>query len=147
MRRRKPDDTKIETNMTPMIDVVFQLLTFFMFTLRPIILEGQFAVTMAAAGQAAPAIEEFKIPPLAVFLKAGDDGGIDTILLGERPMRNFEELRIQVQSLAGGAFEGEIEAEIYADDKLHYAHLVSAVNALTAAKISKINFAAAISGG
>jgi biopolymer transport protein ExbD len=131
-------------NMTPMIDVVFQLLTFFMFTLKPMIHEGQFAVNMAlTAGAAAPTVEEFKIPPLAVHLKATDTGELAAILLGERQLRNFDDLRIQIQALAGGAFAEEVEAEIHADDALQYEHLVSAVNALTAARISKINFAGA----
>ncbi len=142
MRRRTTEDTKVEMNMTPMIDVVFQLLTFFMFTLKPMIHEGQFAVDMAAtAGAAAPTVEEFKIPPLAVYLKATEGGDLAAILLGERQLRNFDDLRIQIQGLAGGAFAEEVEAEIHADDALQYAHLVSAVNALTAARISKINFA------
>ena len=157
MRRRSAEDTKVEMNMTPMIDVVFQLLTFFMFTLKPMIHEGQFAVNMSAGGgSAAPEVEEFKIPPLAVYLKARDDGELARISLGDRVIyqdsedgdrekrvkRGFEDLRIQVQALAGGAFAGEAEAEIHADDGLKYTHLMSAVNALTAAKVAKINFAA-----
>lgn len=142
MRRKPREETRVEMNMTPMIDVVFQLLTFFMFTLKPMIHEGQFAVNMAAAGQSAtPTVEESKIPPLAVYLKATADGDLAAILLGERQLRNFDDLRIQVQTLAGGAFAEEVEAEIHADDSLQYAHLVSAVNALTAARIAKINFA------
>jgi len=141
LRRLAREDIKVDMNMTPMIDVVFQLLTFFMFTLKPMVHEGQFAVNMSAAGAAAPSVEEFKIPPLAVHLKATYDGELAAILLGERQMRNFEDLRIQVQTLAGGAFAEEVEAELHADDSLQYSHLVSAVNALTAAKISKINFA------
>ena len=148
MRRRPAEELKVEMNMTPMIDVVFQLLTFFMFTLKPMIHEGQFAVNMAATpGAAAPSVEEFKIPPLAVHLKATDSGDLAAILLGERQLRNFEELRIQVQMLAGGALADEVEAEIHADDSLQYAYLISAVNALTAAKISKINFTGGAGGG
>jgi biopolymer transport protein ExbD len=142
MRRRTGEDAKVEMNMTPMIDVVFQLLTFFMFTLKPMIHEGQFAVSMAAAaGAASPEVEEFKIPPLAVYLKATGEGELAAILLGDREVRGFDDLRIQVQMLAGGAMADEIEAEIHADDALQYTHLIGAVNALTAAKISKINFA------
>lgn len=141
MRRRIREEAKIEMNMTPMIDVVFQLLTFFMFTLKPIIHEGQFAVNMALGGSAAPVEEEFKLPPLAVHLRAADDGALLAILLGDRQMRGFEDLRIQLSTLVGGGMGDEIEAEIHADDALAYEHLVSAVNTLTAARISKINFA------
>ena len=141
MRRRQREETKVEMNMTPMIDVVFQLLTFFMFTLRPMVHEGQFAVNMSTGGAASPEQEEFKLPPLAVNLRATEDGDLAAILLGDRQIRNFDDLRIQVGALVGGAIGEEIEAEIHADDSLQYAHLVSAVNTLTAARISKINFA------
>jgi biopolymer transport protein ExbD len=141
MKRRSAEDTKVEMNMTPMIDVVFQLLTFFMFTLKPMIHEGQFAVSMSAGAVAAPEVEEFKIPPLAVHLKATENGDLAAILLGDRQVQSFVDLQIQVQMLAGGAMADEVEAEIHADDALQYSHLIGAVNALTAAKISKINFA------
>ena len=48
---------KIELNMTPMIDVVFQLLSFFMFTLKIAQVEGNFNIKMPAATAAADDIE------------------------------------------------------------------------------------------
>ena len=36
-KRRSRLESKIDINMTPMIDVVFQLLTFFMLTLKTVI--------------------------------------------------------------------------------------------------------------
>jgi biopolymer transport protein ExbD len=127
-------------NMTPMIDVVFQLLTFFMFTLKPIIHEGQFAVNMSTGGAAMPT-EETIIPPLAVHLSATPDGTLSGIALGDASLGlSFDRLTIQVQGLASGMF-GDIEAEIHADDTLHYEYLIAAVNALTKANITKINFA------
>jgi biopolymer transport protein ExbD len=141
LKRRPREELKVEMNMTPMIDVVFQLLTFFMLTLKPMIHEGQFAVNMSVGGAAVPEAEEFKLPPLAVYVRATDDGNLAGILLGDRQIRGFDDLRIQVSSMVGGAIGEEIEAEIHADDALAYEHLVSAVNTLTAARISKINFA------
>ncbi len=44
---------KIELQMTPMIDVVFQLLIFFMFTFKIATQEGDFNVKMPIAGGAA----------------------------------------------------------------------------------------------
>lgn len=138
--RRGPTADKPEMNMTPMIDVVFQLLTFFMFTLKPIIHEGQFAVNMSTGGTAVPT-DEMVIPPLAVYLRATADGSLANISLGDASMGlSFDRLTIQVQGIATGMF-GEVEAEIHADDALRYEYLVSAINALTKANITKINFA------
>ena len=141
MRRAPHQEPKVEMNMTPMIDVVFQLLTFFMFTLKPMIHEGQFAVNMSVGGAAAPSNEEFKLPPLQVNLEATEDGELAAILLGDRLIRNFDDLRVQISALVGGGIGDEIEAEIHADDSLQYAYLVAAVNTLTAARVNKINFA------
>ena len=46
---------KIELQMTPMIDIVFQLLVFFIMTFKIVAMEGDFNIRMpAAAPQAAP---------------------------------------------------------------------------------------------
>ena len=52
IRSRSGDGEKIETQMAPMIDVVFQLLIFFMLTLKIIEPEGDFSISMPL-GQAA----------------------------------------------------------------------------------------------
>ena len=138
--RKHRAESKVELNMTPMIDVVFQLLIFFMFTLKPVIHEGQFAVNMSTGGAPTPT-EEMIIPPLAINLRADADGELVGIFFGDKQVQNFEQLKIQVQRVAGGAFADDVEAEIHADDPLKYEYLIAAVNALTAANISKINFA------
>lgn len=141
MRARSPaEEPGLELNMTPMIDVVFQLLIFFMFTLKPVIHEHQFVVTLSTTS-VAEAPEELLLPPLAVYLRADARGALASIALGDNPIRDFDELRVRCQSLAGGTFGAEVEAEIYTDDALQYQYLIEAVNALTAANISNINFA------
>ena len=44
--RHKGEAEKIETQMAPMIDVVFQLLIFFMLTLKILAPEGDFNINM-----------------------------------------------------------------------------------------------------
>lgn len=46
MARRESSFERINPDMTPMIDVVFQLLTFFMLTLKSVIPEGDFDIRM-----------------------------------------------------------------------------------------------------
>ena len=45
----KSAESKIELQMTPMIDVVFQLLVFFLFTFRIATQEGDFNIKMPLA--------------------------------------------------------------------------------------------------
>ena len=60
-RQRLAD--KIDINMTPMIDIVFQLLAFFIMTLKIVQPEGDFDVRMPL-GAAAAAAPRRPVPPL-----------------------------------------------------------------------------------
>ena len=84
-KRRSRLASKIDINMTPMIDVVFQLLTFFMLTLKTVIVEGGFNIKMPL-GASAGAAEDIPLPPLTVRMEATPEGGLAGVRLGERGM-------------------------------------------------------------
>lgn len=48
--RRQTKHTEPELPITPMLDMSFQLMSFFVFTFRPMPLEGQIALTLPSAG-------------------------------------------------------------------------------------------------
>jgi len=73
--------SKIDINMTPMIDVVFQLLTFFMLTLKTVIVEGDFNIRMPL-GASAGAAEEDPIPPLILKMTATPEGRLAGVQMG-----------------------------------------------------------------
>jgi len=75
--------SKIDINMTPMIDVVFQLLTFFMLTLKSVVVEGDFNIRMPL-GASAGAAEENPIPPIIVKMTATPDGQLSGVLIGNK---------------------------------------------------------------
>ena len=54
---------RIVLQMTPMIDVVFQLLVFFIFTFRIVAQEGDFHVKMPAAAPRTPPEAPSPMPP------------------------------------------------------------------------------------
>jgi hypothetical protein len=80
-KRQSKLSSKIDINMTPMIDVVFQLLTFFMLTLKTVIVEGDFNIRMPL-GASAGAAEDNPIPPLIVKMTASPDGRLSGVQLG-----------------------------------------------------------------
>ena len=84
-KRRSRLASKIDINMTPMIDVVFQLLTFFMLTLKTVIVEGDFNIKMPL-GASAGAAEDIPLPHLTVRMEATPEGGLAGVRLGERGM-------------------------------------------------------------
>jgi len=75
--------SKIDINMTPMIDVVFQLLTFFMLTLKSVVVEGDFNIRMPL-GASAGAAEDNPIPPIILKMTATPEGYLSGVLIGNK---------------------------------------------------------------
>ena len=74
--KREALSDKIAIDMTPMIDVVFQLITFFMLTLRTVITEGDFDIRMPLGRSASTVVDDQQVPPIKVKLAAGPDGSL-----------------------------------------------------------------------
>ena len=69
VRRGLEHDDTVELNMTSMIDIVFQLLVFFIMTFKIVAQEGDFNVRMPTAASGGPPSEEFN-EPLKITLNA-----------------------------------------------------------------------------
>ena len=67
---------KVEINMTPMIDVVFQLMSFFMCTLKVVAPEGDFDIRMPLGAAAAAAPDDQQVPPVRIKLTADGSGSL-----------------------------------------------------------------------
>lgn len=128
---------KIEPQMAPMIDVVFQLLIFFMLTLKIVEPEGSFNINMpiGAPSQSDP---DQVFPPIKVRLLANSDGSLGQLMVGQTPLGNdasaFDRLNSQVVSMIGSpgsSFAEDIEVEIDPDYNLDFEHVISAVSACT----------------
>ncbi|REJ76833.1 MAG: biopolymer transporter ExbD [Planctomycetota bacterium] len=124
---------KIDINMTPMIDAVFQLLIFFMLTLKILPQEGNFDINMPVSGVPGEAAPDLAIK---VFLAANPDGTLAQIRLGGKPLGNdvplcYRRLNGEIAALAGAGAGDEMEVEITADYDLHYEHAIKAVSACT----------------
>jgi biopolymer transport protein ExbD len=160
--RSTTGEAKVEIQMTPMLDMIFQLLVFFILTFKPVIDEGQFGVnvsgmnisgasllpTMVPGMNEGPEsdLNELQfIPPLRVRLIAGSDGklGVNGIILGDRPLQSMEYLLFELRGLVRGSPD-DFEVMLEADAKLRYEYIVQAVNAISHAGVKKINFGAPI---
>ena len=127
---------KVEQQMTPMIDVVFQLLTFFIMSFKIVAVEGDFNIKMPApATQGAPT-DDPTFPPIMIRLEAGANGGLAGITMGDRRVENMAELRSEVLGIVGtesgpGSVADETEVEIDADYNLKYQHIIEAITAVS----------------
>ncbi len=152
-------EEKVELQMTPMIDIVFQLLAFFIMTFKIVSPEGDFNIKMplAAPSDAAPA--DIALPPIRVTLRATEDGRLAGVQLGERAMvsrQPFEELHLQIREIVGddrgpGSVAEDTEVELDCDYQLKFEYVIAAVTAVSGyvaddgrsivRLVEKINFA------
>ncbi|HID76258.1 MAG TPA: biopolymer transporter ExbD [Planctomycetaceae bacterium] len=135
VRRAGQREEKIELMMTPMIDVVFQLLVFFVMTFKIVEPEGDFNIKMplAAPSEGIPPIDA--LPPMPVRLRAGPGGRLASMQFGNRPLESFAELRQAVRRMvgdeAGPGRAADAEVELDCDYDLRYEYVVEAITAVS----------------
>jgi len=128
------DDDKIELQMTPMIDIVFQLLVFFIMTFKIVTQEGDFNVKMPLAAASGAEIDPSALD-MTLRLTANGEGELTGIQLNDKSFEQFEDLHLYVIGLVGGdqpdSFRESAEIEIDADYQLKYEYVMKAVTAVT----------------
>jgi biopolymer transport protein ExbD len=124
-------DEEIELQMTPMIDIVFQLLVFFIMTFKIVAMEGDFNIKMpmAAISEGLPPEDEF--PPMVVKLSPDSEGNC-SIRMNGKPFGNFQELREHIIGVIGSdrgpsSKQESAEIELDCDFNLKYAHVIEAI--------------------
>jgi biopolymer transport protein ExbD len=132
-KRGLPD--KIPIDMTPMIDIVFQLLTFFCMTLRIASAEGDFNIKMPLAATRAGMPDPNQLPPMKVRLRADDAGNLIELSLNDRVFSGadrFVQLHAQIAALVGeGSLAASAEVELDCDFGLKYEHVIEAITAIS----------------
>jgi len=127
-------EERLEFDMTPMIDCCFQLIIFFMLTLRYASPEGDFNIKMPLAqiNQVRP---DDALPTIRVRLKANPDGRLGGIQMNDRAVASFRELQQIIRALVGGARPagGETpgEVELDCDYRLRWEYTVAAIGAVS----------------
>ncbi len=133
-RHTRSQDEKNELPMTPMIDIVFLLLVFFIMTFKISAQEGDFNVKMPLQGDGSP-VDNTQLP-LKLRLRSDGSGQLQEILLNERSFgTDWNQVRGYMVSLVGDASgptedEGP-EVEIDLDYDLYYLHVIEAITAVT----------------
>jgi biopolymer transport protein ExbD len=126
---------KIVLPMTPMIDIIFQMLIFFLFTFKIVTQEGDFNVKMPV-GMAAGSPQEPGLPPIRIRLAAHPDGSIASIKMGDRGVSTFADLHNQIIGYVGtqggpGSLAESTEVELDCDYDLRYEYVIAAITAVS----------------
>ncbi len=126
---------KIPIDMTPMIDIVFQLLTFFCMTLRVATAEGDFNIRMPLAAPRAGPPDPNALPPMKLFLKADSSGNCARVVMNDSEFSGGDRWRRLHSHVAGIVGEGSLaasaEVELVCDYNLHYEHVIEAITAVS----------------
>lgn len=126
---------KVEMNMTPMIDVCFQLLIFFMLSLRLFSPEGDFSIAMPLAAPSNASPLDPQMPPVKVRLLADANGNLAGIQMGQRSLATFKDLHAQIRDISKldrgpGATSASAEVELDCDYNLKFEYVVQALTAV-----------------
>jgi biopolymer transport protein ExbD len=127
---------EIKLQMTPMIDIVFQLLVFFVFTFKIILPEGDFNIRMPSS-TASQTTQPSETPLLKVRLRATPEGELARVQLGDIVMEGqepFAQLHAKIRGMIGddaGPGSTEQEVEIEADYNLKYKYAMNTITAIT----------------
>lgn len=125
----------VTLQMTPMIDIVFQLMVFFVFTFKITLPEGDFNVRMPA--EAGVSAQPSETPVLRVRLRAGANRELAGVELGDVAITGddpFGQLQTKIRGLvddSAGPGSAEQEVEIDADYDLKYQYVMNAMTSIT----------------
>ena len=131
----RPAGTKVEIPMAPMIDIVFQLLIFFMLNLKILSPEGDFNLHLPTSTIFCGEVSQ---NPIKVGLRSDADGNLTQLTIGSRNLGNdeaaFDRLNseiLQIVGRPGNPAAGDIEVELDADFETQHKHVVKAISRCT----------------
>ena len=142
MKIRKSNATakdKVELQMTPMIDVVFQLLTFFIMSFKIVTEEGDFNVKMPISAPREGLPDE-SLPPMKIRLRADGNGNLTGIALNDNSFgTSYASLRDYIIGIIGddrgpGSLQETAEVELDCDYNLKYDNVVQAITSVSGYK-------------
>lgn len=120
--------------MTPMIDIVFQMLVFFIMTFKIVTQEGDFNIKMPLAAASGAEVDPTALD-MSLRLTANSEGDLTGIQLNDKAFNGFDDLHNHVIALVGGdqpdSFRESTEIEIDADYQLRYEYVIQAITAVT----------------
>lgn len=151
-RRKKRDQGDVEMNLAAMLDMAFQLLTFFILTFKPAPVEGQLAVNLpppvpvkTPAASVGGAGDQLIIPgePLHLKVSADHAGDVKDVTLensssipGPLSAGSLQALDQKLQSIFGIQAVAYDRVQIAVDGQLRYGELMKIVDVCSKQKLA-----------
>jgi len=153
-QKKKKAEENIQIPVTPMLDMAFQLLTFFILTYHPMPAEGQFVMNLSPSAPAtdfraqSPAETTATNPDipaalrtLPTLLRAGEGGALGRVTLGEIDVQGMEPLKKELTTILKDPTLPFDQALIKVDPDLRYSELMQVIDVFSSLKLTKISFA------
>ena len=118
----------LELKMTPMIDVVFLLLIFFIMTFQIVAPEGDLNVKMPPRPTVAAQLSDTPLPIL-VRLEADDAGRLAGIHMQDRKLPSLGRLQAEIREIVASGMAAEVELDC--DGRLEFEHTIDAITAVS----------------
>ncbi len=148
--KKKKPAPEVEIQITPMLDMAFQLLTFFIMTYHPAPSEVEFGMNLLPAQPSISASAhnrcgfDFERPAdrpenPSNHSARGGGGELAQISVGEKDVADLNELKQELKDIVE-AKEPFDQVLIQVDPQLKYAELIKVVDVFTQAKFTKLSF-------
>ena len=151
---KKMRSMEIEIPITPMLDMAFQLLTFFILTYKPAPSEGQFSMNLLPAQAATEITKEqpkdnatpsldASLRTLKTTLRAGEGGALGEVTLAEKPIQGMDELKKELESFVNDPVLAFDQAVINVDPRLKYSEVMKVIDVFSSLKpkpLTKLSF-------
>ncbi len=157
--RRRKSDGAVELNLAAMLDMAFQLLTFFILTFRPAPVEGQISLRMPPAQPVSPVknavqagADEQNLNPvqglnsLVVSVIPNASGGLGSMAIGEGVVATLSGLNDRLKSVLSDQASPFDQVVIQVGPGLRYDALMGVVDVCTrqrlpdGQKLTKLSF-------
>lgn len=137
IRHSQTHSGKVDIPMTPMIDIVFQLLVFFIMSFKIVLPEGDFNIRMPLPASNAPAAPS-ELPVFNLRMEAAENGDLARLSMDSRVFEGEDRfaklhsyIRGMINDAGGPGTAADQEVEINADFDLRYDYVMRAITALS----------------
>ncbi|MGQ0554192.1 MAG: ExbD/TolR family protein [Planctomycetota bacterium] len=139
-KKKSTEPQEVESDMTPMIDVTFQLIIFFICTIKFKTLEGKLATQLPKDVGPNPTPLKEQLEKIDIYLHrdATQPDGFYATVAGQR-MASAEALRARLIQIKASRGE-ETKVTLHPQKAVTYAHVVKVVDECIRAKVYDITF-------
>jgi biopolymer transport protein ExbD len=144
LRRKKPAD--VELNLAAMLDMAFQLLTFFILTFKPAPVEGQIDLRLPQYGWEPPGRIAITVDPVVISIYPTPDGQINSLTIGEGDRVSLPQLETTLRTMFREQGTGLDRVIIQVGSALRYEELMKVIGICSrqtlanGSKLSKLSF-------